>query len=155
MAIEIKIPKSVGGIRIDKKIRRRANKALKIAAGPAVRNFARATLHVARETQANARYNDGSDRKETIEMCESSIHIDGRRVAETFRTAAIKGLKTFLEGLEEGLREAKEDAAAAKEAAAEAEAAPQPKAPPKPRRKAKAKASGSSSGAARGARARP
>jgi hypothetical protein len=34
------------------------------------------------------------------------VHIEGSKVAEAFRAAAVNGLRSFLEGLEEGLRKA-------------------------------------------------
>ena len=60
-----------------------------------------------------------------------SIEIDGDRIAEAFRNAAINGLRSFLAGLEEGLAKS------------------EPEAKPKPAKKPKKAKTRSAAGSAR------
>jgi hypothetical protein len=64
-------------------------------------------------------------------MVEARIHVDGNKVAEAFRAAALNGLRSFLEGLEEGLRDLDTSAPAAPKQAS------RPKKPKKPKPSAK------------------
>ena len=106
MAKNVKIPKKIAGVKIPKKARKTANKAIKMSASPVVRELAAAAIGA-----AGARAAGGSgDRKEESREegragYRAEIHIDGSRVAEAFKVAALDGLRRFLEGFEEGLRE--------------------------------------------------
>ena len=102
---KVKIPKRVGGVKIPKKVRRKANKALKVAESPVVREFAAAALGAVAQKKADeatARPQANGQRGSTS----LAVRIDGDRLAETIRTAAMDGLRRFLEGFEEGLRKA-------------------------------------------------
>lgn len=152
---KMKIPKRVAGVKIPKKVRRRAKKAVRMAESPVVREFAAAALGAAaskakgaraatgelraaadaaraevkaaadaaradanaaragaraaadaaraeaRATRLAARAASGDARFEH----EAVIEIDGERLVRTIRAAALNGLRSFIEGLEEGLRE--------------------------------------------------
>ena len=146
---KVKIPKRVAGVKIPKKVRRKAQKAVKMAESPVVREFAAAALGAAarsnearaaanatraaarearaaargaaREARAAARGARAEAKAALIEAeqalsdagfeHETVIEIDGARLVETIRNAALSGLRSFIEGLEEGLRAV--DAAAA------------------------------------------
>lgn len=137
---KVKIPRKVAGVKIPKKVRRRAKKAVKMAESPVVREFAaaalgaaarsnevraavRATRAAAREARAAARGARAEAKAALLEADaaldeagfehETVIEIDGERLVETIRTAALNGLRSFIEGLEEGFRAA--DAAADRE----------------------------------------
>jgi len=99
MARKVKIPKSVAGVKLPGKVRRKANKAIRAATSPRVREMAAAAIGAAgRRAQG-----EGAGR---VHGLHGSIHIEGSKVAEAFRTAAIDGFRRFLEGFEEGLRNA-------------------------------------------------
>jgi hypothetical protein len=90
----IRIPKRVGDVKIPKKVRRKAKRALRMAENPAVREFAAAALDAAAKGRA----------RRTV--AGATLRIDGDRLADTIRHAALDGLRRFMEGFEEGLREA-------------------------------------------------
>ncbi|HST37432.1 MAG TPA: hypothetical protein VLK25_12485 [Allosphingosinicella sp.] len=175
MVGHIKIPKRIGAVKVPKQVRKKARKAIRAAASPFVRDFAGAAVAAAHRVRREAEELKDRVQRETEEfrdrakewkefrMCEGEdIRIDGSKVAEAFRDAAIAGIRSFLEGLDESLRKAKADAEAAG-----ADPQPEPRAKPakarvrvkvkaaaKPAPKAKAKpkkprASRSSPGAAR------
>ncbi|HMG48663.1 MAG TPA: hypothetical protein VK614_14540 [Allosphingosinicella sp.] len=110
MPNNVKIPRKIAGVKLPKRVRRKAKEAIKAGAGPVVREIAAAALGA-----AHARANVG--------RAGTRIEIDGGRIGEAFRSAAIDGLRRFLEGLEEGLRDD-----------------PQPDPPAKPKAAKKAKA---------------
>src|SRR4051794_33530373 len=102
MARNVKIPKKIAGVKIPKKARKTANKAIRMGASPVVRELAAAAIGA-----AGARA--GGERKQPEEGLRhiagsAHVRIDGGRIGEAFRTAAIDGLRRFLEGFEEGLR---------------------------------------------------
>jgi hypothetical protein len=99
MVRNVKIPKSVAGVKLPRKVRKRAKKALKIASGPAVREFAAAAIGAAgKRVRA-----EGVGR---VRGMHAHVEIEGSAIGEAFRVAAIDGLRRFLEGFEEGLRNA-------------------------------------------------
>jgi len=98
MPSNVRIPKVIAGVKVPKKVRKKARKAIKNNAGPIVREFASAALGAA---AARARQHGAGPPR----VVEARIHVDGNRVAEAFRAAALNGLRSFLEGLEEGLRD--------------------------------------------------
>ena len=104
---KVKIPKRVGGVKIPKKVRKKANKALKVAESPMVREIAAAALGAVAQKKA-----DESDARPVGEGrrrgARVAVAIDGDRLAETIRNAAMDGLRRFLDGFEEGLRKAAE-----------------------------------------------
>jgi hypothetical protein len=115
MPKNVKIPKKIAGVKIPKKARKTANKAIKMGANPVVRELAAAAIGAA-GARAAAERGDRKDegreehREESRSGYRAEIHVDGARVAEAFRAAAIDGLRRFLEGFEEGLRNIREAA---------------------------------------------
>src|ERR1700712_5367118 len=108
MTKSVKIPKKIAGVKLPKQARKTANKAIKRGAGPMVREIAVAAIGAA----GGAR---GARKAPLADLHEHSsrvrIHVDAGKVGEAFRTAAIDGLRRFLEGFEEGLRNINEKAA--------------------------------------------
>lgn len=96
---KVKVPKRVGGVKLPKKVRKRANKALELAGSPIVREFATAAMGAAAETKLR-------QRERADDSPEFAVSIDGDKLVEAIRSAALDGLTRFLEGFEEGLREA-------------------------------------------------
>lgn len=105
----VRIPKKIVGVKLPKQVRKKAKKAIKASTGPVVREIGE---RIARRFEGGAR-----------------IEIDGERIAEAFRSAAINGLRSFLEGLEEGLAQAERKGD---------DPQPGPQAKPKAAKKAKA-----------------
>ena len=97
MAGKVKIPKNIAGVKLPKKVRRKANKAIKTATSPEVRRMAKAAINVAGRRVRE----EGAER---VRGLHGTIHIEGTELGEAFRTAAIDGFRRFLEGFEEGLR---------------------------------------------------
>ena len=136
---KVRIPKRVGGVKIPKKVRKRANKAIENVDGAAVRELASAAIGAAagaRRVRARVRFaDDGPDLDGGV-----SVRIDADKFGEAFRAAAIDGFRRFLEGFEEGLREA----------AAPAEPVPPEPAPARPRKRKASGRSGPSAAAGAG-----
>jgi len=141
MADNIRIPKRVGAVKLPKKVRRKAKKAFKAATSPFVRDFASAAMTAARRArrEGDAEAGDRREREEHNMCHETRIHIDGNKVAEAFRSAALAGLRRFLEGLEEGLKEAQADAGDKDDPQPDPRAKPKAAAKPKPAAKAEPK----------------
>jgi hypothetical protein len=109
MSKNVKIPKKIAGVKLPKQARKTANRALKMGASPMVREIAVAAIGAA---SARAAGELKEPRTEEHRFSgRAQIHIDGAKVGEAFRTAAIDGLRRFLEGFEEGLRNIGEPAA--------------------------------------------
>jgi hypothetical protein len=105
MTNKLKIPKEIAGVKLPKKVRKRAKRAIEMGASPVVREIAAAAIGAAAAKgagRARARIH--------IEGCE------GNEIGEAFRSAAVAGLQRFLEGFEEGLRAMKEREEGAKSA---------------------------------------
>jgi hypothetical protein len=108
MTKNVKIPKRIAGVKIPKKARKTANRAIRMGASPMVRELAVAAIGAAGvrgERKQDHGEENGSGRRVEIQL-------DGARIGEAFRTAAIDGLRRFLEGFEEGLRNINERSAA-------------------------------------------
>jgi len=134
----VKIPKRIGAVKLSRKVRKKAKKAVEAAANPFVRDFATAAMAAAgRARRASRGGGDGppNEGKEYRMCTETRINVDGSKVAEAFRTAALDGFRRFLEGFEEGLRKAQAEKAAEKD-----DPQPEPRAAPRPRASAKPKA---------------
>src|SRR5688572_24293234 len=101
---KVKIPKRVAGMKIPKKVRRKANKALKMADNGTVRDLAAAAIGAAASTRRASRGVRVEVNGEILNAARS-VRVDAEHVAEAFRNAALDGLRSFVEGLEEGLRE--------------------------------------------------
>src|SRR5688572_4435415 len=137
MMAKIKVPKKVVGVKIPKKVRKRANKALKMADSPLVREAAVAALGAAGAAGAakglkhagngRGRGRSGPDR------------FDAEVLVEAIRDAALDGVRRFILGFEEGLRKAADAAgesaeAVEKRAKGDARRAPGAARPKPPRR---------------------
>lgn len=137
MVRNVKIPKRIGAVKLSKKVRKKARKAIETATNPFVRDFATAAMAAAgrvRRERGRRGEEQGSER-EDYHMCGGTrINVDGAKVAEVFRAAALDGLRRFMEGLEEGFRKA--EAEAGQKPASEP---PRPEQPPEPRAKPKAR----------------
>jgi hypothetical protein len=135
---KVKIPKRVGGVKIPKKVRKRANKAIGNVNNAAVRELASAAIGAAagaRRVRARVRFaDDGPDLDGGV-----SVRIDADKFGEAFRAAAIDGFRRFLEGFEEGLREAT--------IPEPPEAPPAPKPPAKPKKRKPSARSAAAAGA--------
>lgn len=101
---KVKIPKRVAGVKLPKQVRRTAKQALKGARRPVVRKVARAAMGAAAASVGA----ETSKQASRVLRGETIIEIDGGKVAEAFRNAAIDGFRRFLEGFEEGLRNVQE-----------------------------------------------
>ncbi|GAA4825282.1 hypothetical protein GCM10023232_24010 [Sphingosinicella ginsenosidimutans] len=96
---KVKIPKKIAGVKIPKKARKKAKKAIEAADNPFVRGLAAAALTGA--TRAA--------RPEPRPEFSARLDIDGEAIVGAVRDAAREGLRAFLEGLEQGLREGRAD----------------------------------------------
>ena len=105
---KVKIPKRIAGVKIPKKVRRKVKKAARMAESPVVREVAAAAAAAAvqaRAARAQARAAAAEAGGSAMQSGDATIHIDGDRLVETVKAAALDGLRRFLEGLDEGLRE--------------------------------------------------
>jgi hypothetical protein len=125
----VKIPRKIG-VKVSKKVRKKVRKAVKAAANPFVRDFATAAMAAAGRARRDSGHGGAGDESFQPHF----VHIEGSKVAEAFRAAAVNGLRTFLEGLEEGLRKAESEPPAKPRKPA------RPKAPAKPKAAARPKA---------------
>jgi hypothetical protein len=129
MTKKMKIPKRIGSVKLSKKLRKKAQKAIDMSASPFIRNVAVAAMAAAagkaggkRQAAGAAEAADAGAGERGQAFCGSArVHVDASNVAEAFRSAALEGLRCFMEGLDERLREQQQ----AREAAEAAEAAPQ------------------------------
>jgi len=119
---KVKIPKRVAGVKVPKKVRKQAKKALKLTDSTAVRDLALAGLKLAAETMLD-RAKAGARAGPTG----AKAGLAGLDLGEVVRAAVTEGARRFLEGFEE--------VAAAAAPPPPPKAPARPKAPPKPRRK--------------------
>lgn len=105
----VKIPKRVAGVKIPKKMRKKANKAIRLVESPVAREMAAAAVGAA-ATRANA---------PAAAAMRTALN-DPDRFVDTLTNAALEGFRRFLEGFEEGLRKAADPAGEETEAVAEA-----------------------------------
>src|SRR6185437_16753894 len=110
MAKKVKIPKKIAGVKLPKKARKTANRAIKLGTSPAVREIAAAAIGATAAKAAGGQKDPDSGLRHI--RGKGYVEIDAARVGEAFRTAAIDGLRRFLEGFEEGLRNISETEAA-------------------------------------------
>jgi len=137
-----KIPKKIGGVKVPKKVRRQAKKAIKLVESP-VREFAISGLTAAAEALAQRTASELRAAGQTQRRA-SLAALD---LGDMLREAAIEGARRFLSGFEEAQRAAsparaapaaRKRKAAAKPATKKAPA--KPAARPKPQAKPKAAA---------------
>lgn len=131
-----KVPKRVGGMKLPKKVRKQAKKALKLVDGPVVRDFAIAGLTAAAEalverTSAELRAVGDRQRKATL---------DALDLGDMLRAAAIEGARRFVEGFEQARREPAAAPARATSTGSRARTVRKPTAKPAAPRKPKAAA---------------
>lgn len=130
---KVKIPKRVGGVKVPKKVRKQAKKALKLTESTAVRDLALAGLTLAAEAML--------DRGRTSAAAGAGpsarkAGLNGLDLGEVVHAAVAEGARRFLQGFEE----AAASAASAADTPAKKPARPRPKRAASPR-KAPAKAS--------------
>jgi hypothetical protein len=104
----VKIPKRVAGVKIPKKVRKKANKAIRLVESPVVREVAAAAVGAAAAK---------ADRGGAAAAARTAM-TDPDRFVETLKQAALDGFNRFLEGFEEGLRAAADTVAEAEGAIA-------------------------------------
>ena len=102
---KVKIPKRVGIVKIPKKVRKKANKAIRMADGARLRDLAAAAIGAAATTRRVSR-GERAEANGERQSAAATMRIDADRFGEAFRNAAIDGFRRFLEGFEEGLRDA-------------------------------------------------
>ncbi len=124
-----KVPKRVGGMKLPKKVRKQAKKALKLVDGPVVRDFALAGLTAAAEalverTSAELRAVGDRQRKATL---------DALDLGDMLRAAAIEGARRFVEGFEQARREPARATSTGSKARTVRKPAAKPAAPRKPK----------------------
>lgn len=132
---KMKVPKKVVGVKIPKKVRKRANKALKMADSPLVREAAVAALGAAGTAKGLKEAGNGRGRGDRG----GPGRFDAEVLVEAIRDAALDGVRRFILGFEEGLRKAADAAGEAADAVEErakgdAHAAPGAARPKPPRR---------------------
>ncbi|MEA3012103.1 MAG: hypothetical protein QOD42_648 [Sphingomonadales bacterium] len=120
---KVKIPKRVGGVKVPKKVRKQAKKALKLTESTAVRDLALAGLTLAAEAML--------DRGRAAAAAGAApgarkAGLDGLDLGEVVHAAVAEGARRFLQGFEQGAAAASADAPA-KKPAAKKPAAPRPK----------------------------
>ncbi len=105
---KVKIPKKVAGVKIPKKVRRKAKKAIRIVENPYMREMAVAALGGLAEARA-ARMMDRpaeADSPARRSSGRTRNGLDPDRLSEAVRQAAAEGIRSFLDGFQEGLRTA-------------------------------------------------
>ena len=102
---KVKVPKRVGGVKVPKKLRKQAKKAIDLVDSRAARELALAGLAIAAENvidRGRAKSGNGKRLQDVIKD-----GLDGLELGEVLRAAAIEGARRFLEGFEEGRRAAR------------------------------------------------
>lgn len=95
---KVKIPKRVAGVKVPKKVRRQAKKALKLAASPAVRDLALAGLTLAAERVTDEARRNGAGRP----GAGAGAKPLGLDLGAVIHAAVAEGARRFLEGFDEG-----------------------------------------------------
>jgi hypothetical protein len=121
---KVKIPKRVGGVKVPRKVRKQAKKALKLTESSAVRDLALAGLTLAAEAML-----DRGRAAAGAAPGARKAGLDGLDLGEVVHAAVAEGARRFLQGFEEAA------AAAATDAPAKKHTAKAPAAKPRPRRK--------------------
>jgi hypothetical protein len=119
---KVKLPKRIGGVKVPKKLRKQAKRAIDMVDTPVARDLAIAGLAMAAETfidRSQSKKTAKSAARKVVEQARSgrgALHqavkngLDGLELGEVLRAAAAEGARRFLEGFEEGRREAEEAA---------------------------------------------
>lgn len=95
-----KVPKRVGGVKVPKKVRKQAKKALKLVDGAVVRDFAIAGLTAA----AEAIVKRGASQMRTAGDRQRKATLDTLDLGDMIRAAAIEGARRFVAGFEDTRR---------------------------------------------------
>ena len=113
---KVNIPKRVAGVKVPKKVRKQAKKALKLTASPAVRDLALAGLTLAAQSVVDqAQRANGAARPGASPRARP----DGLDIGAVIHAAVSEGARRFLEGFEEGAAAEAEPKRARKRAAAQ------------------------------------
>ncbi|MGE0178670.1 MAG: hypothetical protein AB7O91_02470 [Sphingomonas sp.] len=119
-----KVPKRIGGVKVPKKVRKQAKKAIKLVESP-VRDFAISGLTAAAEALAQRTANELRAAGQT----QRKASLAALDFGDMLREAALEGARRFLEGFEEATQRT---AATPARAAANSRAARKPRAAAKP-----------------------
>ena len=111
MMTKVKIPKRVAGVKVPKKVRKQAKRALKLTASPAVRDLALAGLTLAAQSviDRSGKAANGTGAKASL---------NGLDLGTVIHAAVAEGARRFLEGFEEGAAKGAKPARAKRPAAA-------------------------------------
>ena len=93
---KVKIPKRVAGVKVPKKVRKQAKKALKLTASPAVRDLALAGLTLAAQSVIDR----GGKAANGTGNAKASLN--GLDLGAVIHAAVAEGARRFLEGFEDG-----------------------------------------------------
>jgi hypothetical protein len=93
---KVKIPKRVAGVKVPKKVRKQAKKALKLSASPAVRDLALAGLALAAERVVEKARNGSTP------GAGAKAKPEGLDLGAVIHAAVAEGARRFLEGFDEG-----------------------------------------------------
>ena len=116
---KVKIPKRVAGMKIPKQVRKRAKKALKLAESPELRKAAVSAIGAAATARALSDEARAALRSRG-ERPGPSGRIDVDTLKDALKTAALDGIRRFMEGFDEEMRKASAKVSAAADAAAKA-----------------------------------
>lgn len=95
---KVKIPKRVAGVKVPKKLRKQAKKALKLTASPMVRDLAMAGLTLAAQSMVDkAKRGSGAAQP----GAGAGPKMDGLDLGLVIHAAVAEGARRFLEGFEE------------------------------------------------------
>jgi hypothetical protein len=89
---KVKIPKRVAGVKVPKKVRKQAKKALKLTASPMVRDLALAGLTLAAQSMADKASRPGAGPRSKPDSFDLGLVV---------HAAVAEGARRFLEGFEE------------------------------------------------------
>lgn len=101
---KVKIPKRVGGVKVPKKVRKQAKKALKLTESSAVRDLALAGLTLAAEAMLDR------GRAAAAAPGARKAGLNGLDLGEVVHAAVAEGARRFLQGFEEAAAAASADA---------------------------------------------
>ncbi len=117
MAKKVKIPKQVAGVKVPKKLRKKAKKAVKMADNPAVREMAvaalgAAALKIAEKIEAGqaAKSAGNKAKREAVAVsgkagdAAADLRREAAKLGDAIRAAALEGARRLLEEIEQGKR---------------------------------------------------
>ncbi len=98
---KVKIPKRVAGVKVPKKVRRQAKKALKLTASPMVRDLALAGLTLAAQAMVDRAERARTGNGAAGPGAAAGRKPDGLDLGLVIHAAVAEGARRFLEGFEE------------------------------------------------------